>query len=367
MSLTAESAFIKPLHFCNNRFVNSGQLLKITRCLLFVIFSTLFLSSLTVAQPNCSGNQILQAAKCNGDDVNLEEKLLFDLVNKYRVANGRPEVKLSSPLGMVANRRMLDLKQNLMFLTHSWSDCKYDISNQKTWGCVTDSPKRLNSGYDGQGFETLYRTAMGRALPIQALDAWKKSTLHNSIILNLSNFKDLEWEELGVAIDGQFAALWFGYKGTAPKSDGAFAGLGVSYDQAVKGLSKLLKIDQSSSTIEHNRWQGFSSDKKIRLEIYGTKKELSEANLGVSIKLEPDKTLDPKGKLAVSTLLKNIFPEWNDREIWFDATLAAIQADRLATRTKIVRKVAVEMSADGSDSIKISIKHESKPNYVEIF
>ncbi|MGB7201481.1 MAG: hypothetical protein WBD16_04350 [Pyrinomonadaceae bacterium] len=331
-------------------------------CGIFAFYSQIF------AQANCTGTQILQATNCTGDEVSSEEKILLNLVNRYRVANGRSELRSSNPLSMVANRRVLDLKQNLKSLTHSWSNCKYDINDQKTWPCVTDSPKRLKSGYDGRGYETLYRTAMGRALSIPALDAWKKSPLHNSIILNLSMFKDLEWEELGVAIDGQFAALWFGAKGGAPKgSNEQVIGLGVSYDQAVKGLNRLLAIDQFSSTVENNRWQGFSPDRKIKLEIYGTKKELSEVNLGISIKLESDQTLAPKNKLAVVTLLKNIFPEWSDPDAWFENSLAVILADKSGSRTKIVRKIALEMLTDGQGSVKLLIKHQEKPKYIEIY
>lgn len=369
-SLPAARLFIKFEYFCHT---NANKAMTEHRiwinAVLIIVMSGMFVFCPRVAaQVNCSGVQILQTPNCNGDDASSEEMALLELVNRYRVANGQSELRLSKPLSMVANRRMLDLKQNLKFLTHSWSNCKYEINDHKTWGCVTDAPQRLKSGYGGQGYETLYRTGMGRALPVSALDAWKKSILHNSIILNLSMFKNLEWEELGVAIDGQFAALWFGYKGNAPKkSEERVIGLGVSYDQAVKGLSKLLTIDQSSSTIDNSRWQGFSPDRKIKLEIYGTKKELSEANLGVTIKLEPDQTLEPKNKLAVSTLLKNIFPEWSDRDAWFESTLAAIQTDKSVSRTKIVRKIAVEMSADSSNALKISIKHESKPKYIEIY
>lgn len=343
-----------------NRFMRLLQLVTICGVLAYC--------SQFYAQVSCTGTQVLQGPHCNGDEVSSEERALLELVNRYRAANGRSELRLSSPLSIVANRRMLDLKQNFKTLTHSWSNCKYDINDQKTWPCVTDSPQRLRSGYDGEGYETLFRTAMGRALPIPALDAWKKSPLHNSIILNLSIFKDLEWDELGVAIDGQFAALWFGTKGKAAKGDGGqMAGLGVSYDQAVKGLSKLLTIDQSSSTIESNRWQGFSADRKIKLEVFGKKKELTEANIGVSIKLEADQTLAPKNKLAVLTLLKNIFPEWTDRDAWFAAALTAILAERSATRTKIVRRVAIALQADGQSAVKLVIKHEQKPTYIEIF
>lgn len=336
--------------------------------LMMVICGLFVTSPKILAQANCTGTQIFQTSKCSGDEVTSEEQTLFDLVNKYRAANGRSELRLSASLSMVANRRMLDLKQNLRVLTHSWSNCKYDINNQKTWPCVTDSPLRLKSGYAGQGYETLYRTAMGSARPIPALDAWKKSTLHNSIILNQDSFKSLEWDEVGIAIDAEFAAVWFGTKGSAPKeTEGRVIGLGISYDQAVKGLTKILTIDQSSSTIENNRWTGFSPDRKLKLEIYGTKKELSEANLGISIKLEPDQTLAKKNKLAVVTLLKNIFPDWPDRDTWFDSSLAEILAGKSASKTKIVRKIAVELRSDGRAAIALSIKHQEKPSYIEIF
>lgn len=347
---------------CERRINLTAGLLLIAVCAAFAFCSQIS------AQANCTGTKILQGASCAGDEVSQEEMVLYDLVNRYRVANGRSELRLSRPLSMVANRRMLDLKQNQKVLTHSWSNCKYDLNDQKSWPCVTDSPERLKSGYDGKGYETLFRTAMGRALPIPALDAWKKSPLHNSIILNLSMFKDLEWEELGIAVDGQFAALWFGTKGGTTKQPAdSVVGLGVSFDQAVKGLTRLLTIDQSSSTIESNRWQGFSPDRKIKLEVFGTKKELTEANLGISVKLEPDQTLAPKSKLAVVTLLKNIFPEWTDRDAWFDGSLVAILADRSVSKTKLVRKISVALQADGQRAVKLVITHQQKPSYIEIF
>jgi len=320
------------------------------------------------AQASCAGGQIFNSGNCRGDEISTEEKNLIEIINKYRVANGRSEVQNSSSLSMVANRRMLDLRQNLKRLTHSWSNCSYDIKDQKTWPCVADAPQRLNSGYNGQGYETLFRTSFGRATPVAALDAWKKSPPHNSIILNDGMFKDLSWEEFGVAIDGEFAALWFGSKDSfAKRAESSGVGLGISYDQTVKGLSRLFSIDQTSSTVESNRWQGISADKKLRLEIYGTKKEVSETNLAVIIKLDSTGTLDARSKLAISTLLNNFFPEWSDRDAWVIASFAAILADRSATRTKLIRKIAVEMKADGQSAVRLAIFPESKPRYVEIY
>lgn len=108
-------------------------------------------------------------------------------------------------------------------------------------------------------------------------------------------FKEMVWDELGIAIDGEYAALWFGYRGGGARvAAEKVTGLGVTYDQAVAGLSGIFSIDKSSSTILSNKWRGISADKKIRLELFGTSKDISEANLSVAVELESDKKLSPK-------------------------------------------------------------------------
>ncbi|CAN5524276.1 hypothetical protein BH10ACI2_BH10ACI2_19680 [soil metagenome] len=221
-----------------------------------------FCVAAAIGQPVCKGKDLFFSHTCAGDTSSANESALFDLINNYRVENGQPELRPSTSLSMVANRRLLDLQQNMKTLTHSWSNCPYDIDDQSTWPCVTDAPKRLNAGYNGQGYETLYRVTSGQVLPSLALEAWKKSTLHNSIILNQGIFKDMQWNELGVAIDGQYAVMWFGYPGESKTGVHKSDGLGVSYDQTISGLSKILSIEQKYSSIENNKWEGFSADKK---------------------------------------------------------------------------------------------------------
>lgn len=325
-------------------------------------------SSNNLGQTTCSGSKIFSEKNCVGDANSAEEKNLLDLINSYRTANKRPVVKLSPSLSILANRRMLDLRQNVKTLTHSWSNCPYDLKNEKTWPCVTDAPVTLKCGYAGQGYETLYRTAKGSVKPDLAVDAWKKSSLHNSIILNLGMFANMEWEEAGVAIDGEYAALWFGYRGIGGKAGVLDSpGLGVSYEQAVAGLTKILKIDQASSTVDNNKWQGYSADKKIKLEIYGNRKDISEANLAIAVKLESNKKLSPQSQIALSTLLKNLFPEWTDRDVWVGNMVAAIASDRTVSRTKFVRKNAIELRADGPDSLKLTVQPESQKKYIQVF
>lgn len=325
-------------------------------------------SCASYAQGACAGNQVFTAKSCPGDANSSDEQALFQLVTKYRTANGRPEIKLSQSLSMVANRHLIDLMQNIKSFTHSWSNCPYEINNEKTWPCVNDAPVRLNSGYKGQGYETLYHVAKGNVAPGLALDAWKKSSLHNSIILNMDMFKNIAWDEVGIAVNGPYAALWFGSpvkSGQAANTHGN--GLGVSYDQAVEGLTKILSIDQKSSTVESNKWQGFSADRRVKLEIFGTRKDISEASLAISMKFETDGRLSHVNRTVLTTLLTNLFPEWSNIDAWITSTIAAIAADKTASRTKLVRKNAIEFRADGPTLLKVSITPESKQRYVEVF
>ncbi len=320
------------------------------------------------AQSNCSGSQIFTAKNCTGDANSGDEKTLLQLVNKYRVANKQSELRLSAPLSMLANRRILDMKQNMKMLTHSWSNCPYDIKVEKTWPCVIDAPQRLNTGYKGQGYETLYRVDSGSATPSLALAAWQKSTLHNSIILNLDIFRNMAWEEAGVAINGQYAVLWFGHSGSGLRASGdSGAGLGVTYDQTVAGLSKILSINQTSSSVEDNKWQGLSPDKKIKLEIYGTRKEVSEADIRITAKLETTGKLAPQHHAAIVTLLKNIFPEWTDIDTWLTDSIRTIARDQSASKTKLVRKIVAEITSGGSNTLKLSVRPQLRQRAVEVF
>lgn len=318
-------------------------------------------------QTKCTGTQIFTEKACVGDTNSSEEIVLVQLVNKYRAANGMPAVTINPALSLVANRRMLDLTQNMKVLTHSWSNCAYDINNENTFPCISDAPERLNSGYTGPAYETLYRTAKGDAKPDAALEAWKKSTLHKSILLNLGMFKDLAWTDVGVAIDGQYASLWFGYpakKMNFPKQGDL--GLGVSFDTAVAGLSKILSIDRTSTSAVGNVWKGSSFDRSIKLEISGTKQEVNEATIEITIKLEPGSKLSSQGRLAVSTLLKNMFPEWPNIEEWIDKSVAAIAENPTTTRTELVRGIGIEFGSDSGDSILLRIKHQSKASAFEV-
>ena len=77
-----------------------------------------------------------------------------------------------------------------------------------------DKPKELTT-YADIGFEI----ACGSSDPIYndfimtadyALDSWKKSVHHNSVIINKDVWKDTKWKAIGIGIYNGFATVWFG-------------------------------------------------------------------------------------------------------------------------------------------------------------
>lgn len=293
------------------------------------------------AQDRCAGEGIFTEKICVGDGNSAEEQALFELVNKYRIANGKAQIRLSPTLSMVANRHLLDLNRNVKSFTHSWSNCPYDIIRQSTWPCINDAPKRLNSGYVGQGYETLYRTANGTASPSLALDAWKKSSLHNSIILNGGMFAGLPWDEVGIAIDGQYAALWFGTPGAPADATTGIKGSPTSYERASAGLQSALTVSGS---------QAMTADRKVVVDLSGPNREV----IGLLLQLEGGK-LSAQTRSTGALLLRNIFPEWLAVDLWLDGVAAAVSDNATASRTKLVDKIAVEAVSGGPNMLRIKL------------
>lgn len=310
------------------------------------------------AQSPCTGNAIFTSQQCAGDAVTAAELELYTAVNQYREANGLAPLRLSPPLSRLGNRRMLDLNQNMKTITHSWSNCRYDIKDESTWPCLTASPSRLNTGYAGEGYETLYRTT-GKAEPAAALAAWKKSTLHSSIILNKDMFAKMPWEEIGVAIDGQYASLWFGLRGGRAVSQPVDSGSAISLDRAISGLSRSL----TSQTPEQNIWQGISADKKLKLTISGTRGSISEAQMTISA--QPN-TIGAERLAVIANLLKNIFPDWPDIDAWIAASMKTITDNPRGWRRKIVGDRVAEIRGEGTEGIRLIVKPYLKPKAVEM-
>lgn len=309
------------------------------------------------AQIDCSGNQIFTEKKCVGDEISKEERELYRIVNEYRAQNNLPPAPLSEALSLVANRHLLDLEKNVKSMTHNWNNCPYDIKEKSTWNCVFTAPQRLGTDYAGRGYENLYRNINQNATPPLALDAWKKSPLHNSLILNLSFFKDDVYDACRIAVRGNYAALWFrtikGGQNNAfkPNKD---TNLDLSFERVTADLGGVLKISQTSSTFESNKWVGTSADKSVTLEIYGKRENISEATLNFRVKLEKNR-LSEKNKTVMLLFLRNVMPDWSDREEWFEDALQKLYKSPKMPQsfTKDKRTAALQINAKGFISLTV--------------
>jgi uncharacterized protein YkwD len=162
-------------------------------------------------QQECNGQQIVTSRACVGDGLDSEEQRLYNLVNQYRAQNGLPAIRFSPSLTMVANRHVQDLEKNIKTLTHGWSNCPYNASNQATYDCMWKAPQRFGTPYPGNGYENAHGGSGGyKANANSALESWKTSSAHNAVILNQGMWQNRPWQALGVGIYGGYAVLWFG-------------------------------------------------------------------------------------------------------------------------------------------------------------
>ena len=320
-----------------------------------------------IAQTNCAGATLFTEKKCPGDEISPAEKELFRMINEYRAQNNLPPVTLSEPLSFVANRHILDLTMNVKYFTHGWSNCPYDIKSEKTWNCLFESPQRLRTNYKGQGFENLYRNINGNATPALALDAWKKSPMHNNLILNLDVWKDTKFDAFGLAVSGNYAAIWFGSNGDQDIDLGReIKGLGLSFKKLVNGLTSVLSIEKESSTADSEKWVGQSADNSIRLEIYGNEKDIAETTMALSIKLGKSYELSPPTRTALVQFLKNVAEKWSDREKWFDAALLRLSKAPKTPQTVTVGNKTIELRLNAAKDLTILVKPNLKPLPTEL-
>lgn len=328
----------------------------------------LFFGEISFSQTNCEGGKIFSEKKCLGDDLDPQEKELYKIVNEYRAKNNLPPVTFSNALSVVANRHLLDLMKNIKALSHGWSNCPFDMKDQSTWNCLFESPKRLNVGYSGNGFENLYRNLNGNATPILALEAWKKSELHNSLILNLENFKNIKFDAFGVAINGAYASLWFGSSGAVSNQvkNQNTTGLGVTFEKAVAGLTNSIAIKKASSGVQSEEWSGASPDRSVMLSMVGAKEDISRAEISIKIKIEKDSQISQKNRNILKTFLNNLVAEWSERNAWVDAGMKKLRQNPKEPQVINHGDKTLVLTMDKENYISITVKPFRKPTAKEI-
>tara|TARA_B100001250_G_C19204521_1_gene530873 strand:+ start:91 stop:312 length:222 start_codon:yes stop_codon:yes gene_type:complete len=66
------------------------------------------------------------------------------------------------------------------------------------------------TSYKGAGFEISFGNYLESTTPIEALNGWKSSSGHNSVIVNKGGWEDFEWKAIGIGIYKGYALVWFG-------------------------------------------------------------------------------------------------------------------------------------------------------------
>lgn len=334
---------------------------------LFVLFSASIQK--ISAQNKCGAKDIYSKNNCSGDEPVREETELFRLINEYRKQNNLSEVPESNTLYRIANRHLLDINLNLKKLTHSWNDCEFNFNNSQTWKCIYDAPKKFDPAFSGTGYENVYYNSKGKFTPAEALEGWKKSPLHNSAILNLESFKDTPWIAGGVAIDGQYANVWFistsaTTANNVKKTDSK--GLGVSFKDTVKNLTSVLNIGNVSSTIDSEKWVGTSADKSVFLDIYGKPEEVREGKLGIRIKLAKASSITPQNKKILSVFLENVSPDWITRSKWLDQAIQKLSANSKIPASAVRNEIIYELSVDNNNFLNLLVKPKPKVDAIEV-
>ena len=155
-------------------------------------------------------------------ELTAEETKLYNYIMQYRQQNGLPVIPLSPSLTTVAKTHVSDLVVNQPDLgncnSHSWSakgkwtSCCYSNYNGPG-SCIWDKPRELTS-YKGNGYEIACGSNVCCSSFVMtadyALESWQKSWGHNDVILNKNGWGVMQWNAIGVAIQGGFACVWFG-------------------------------------------------------------------------------------------------------------------------------------------------------------
>jgi Cysteine-rich secretory protein family len=174
---------------------------------------TLLVVSLVIfsgfVSPNVDYNEIC---------VSKEEKKLFDLVNEYRRAKRLKPVPFSAKLTKVAQVHVRDLMENYkanndVCNLHTWSSkgkwsaCCY-TDNHKQAQCMWDKPKEI-ADYATFGYEIAYYSS-DDVTAEEGLSGWKTSPGHNSVMMNMGIWHNVEWKAMGVGLYKNYGVVWFG-------------------------------------------------------------------------------------------------------------------------------------------------------------
>lgn len=168
-------------------------------------------------------NQVIEALKAMG--LSEKEAKLYYMINAYRESLGLPKLSFSKSLTEVARAHVRDSNtytpenqvdsRGMQGNLHSWSGngswTRLVYTDDHYYGNGMWSKPREITNYTGNGYE-ISSWSSGMISPERALNLWKNSLGHNSIMTTQRN-GDVDWsfiKTMGVSIDGHYAHVWFG-------------------------------------------------------------------------------------------------------------------------------------------------------------
>ena len=154
-------------------------------------------------------------------------KRLAELLNAYRVANGKPAHPLSQTMMATAALHVADLKAHPEIdsgacVPHSWSNsggllwtgCCYTLDHAQA-DCMWRKPREISAGlgmiqYTGNGYEIALRGYEGNT-PEDVLEAFTNSAPHRAVMLSTGGWEFLDAHPaMGAAMLGSYSVVWFG-------------------------------------------------------------------------------------------------------------------------------------------------------------
>jgi len=153
----------------------------------------------------------------SADSKNLD---LFEMINTYRVKNGKTALKYSDSLSLVAYIHAVDQFENYSFddkvcSLHSWSKskrwrggCIPAGDKEADWAIMWDKPKEL-VGMNSKGYEIsfMYDPKTTPIDPEEVLKGWIDSKGHRDCILEKG--WSTRFTKMGVGIHHGLVNVWF--------------------------------------------------------------------------------------------------------------------------------------------------------------
>ena len=168
-----------------------------------------------------AGAQTTSVPANTGVCLNAQEAALVQLVNNYRVQNGKPALPASRWLVTTGQWHVWDRIANNAVggacNPHSWSAAMPNLwqpvcytSDHAQAAQMWAKPRQISLGaYNGNGFENSADSGAPMTAA-QALLQWQGSPAHRDVILNQGSWSGIAFGGLGVGIQGNYAVLWFG-------------------------------------------------------------------------------------------------------------------------------------------------------------